>query len=54
MPAQIGSGYSAALMCMLHKSLACVWSVNYNKEEAWETCGYYTAKEGGGVSLGRP
>ena len=26
-PAQIGSGYSAALMCMLHESLACVCEV---------------------------
>ena len=31
-PAQIGSGYSAALMCMLHESLACVWSVITTKE----------------------
>ena len=31
-PAQIGSGYSVALMCMLHESLACVWSVITTKE----------------------
>ena len=31
-PAQIGSGYSAALMCMLHESLACVWRVITTKE----------------------
>ena len=31
-PAQIGSGYTAALMCMLHESLACVWSVTTTKK----------------------
>ena len=53
-PAQIGSAYSAALMHILHESLACVCECYYHKEVEWETCGYTTAKEGDGVSLGRP
>ena len=52
MPAQIGSGYNAVLMCMLHESLVCVECIK-DEEAAWETCGYHS-KEGYGVSLGRP
>ena len=36
-PAQIGSVYSAELMCMLHESLVCVECIKH-EEAAWETC----------------
>ena len=55
-PANDSSGYSAVLMCMLHESLVCVWSVFKHEEPAWETCAWIPQQRKGmhGVSLGRP